>query len=128
MRVRKNKNFPLILLCFVFAYLGAALPAAAQTKNENRAISLDVIASIPIINPTNETLTLSVIVPAAFLLTKSVAIDDDDYDGPGCTVTGIEKYLSFVGPLSIHPVFTVFTKENSTGLLTLHGPRPPPFL
>jgi hypothetical protein len=125
--VIKDRNFTLILLCFVFAYSGAALPVAAQTKGEKSGVSLDVIASVAIANPTNEVLTLSVIAPAAFLLTESALIDDE-YDDPEGTATGFPKYMSFFSLLSIHPVFTEEnSKENSPGSLAPQAPRPPPF-
>ena len=124
----KEKNLILILLCFVFTYLGAALPAVAQTKSESNGVYPDVIASVSLFNPTNEVMALSVIAPAGFLLTE-LALIDDEYDDTECTATGFPKYMSFFSLLSIHPVFTEEnSKENSPGSLAPQAPRPPPFL
>ena len=126
-RVIKDRHFIIILLCLVFAYLGVALPTMAQTKSENSGVYLDVIASVPIVNPTNEALAISVIVPAAFLLTESFAIDDD-YDDPEFIATGFETPLSFFSSPSIQPVFTVLTEKKSGRTLAPQAPHPPPFM
>ena len=124
----KEKNLILILLCFVFTCLGAVSPVAAQTKSENSSVYDDIKGSVALVNPTNEALAISVIVPAAFLLTESALIDDE-YDDTECTATGFPKYMSFFSLLSIHPVFTEEnSKENSPGSLAPQAPRPPPFL